>query len=78
MEPDVSAKKTPKSIAEVVKSDRESVGWTREELAWNSGVSVSTVQKIEGRFVLNPTVGTVDRLRGACRDQRRKLSRKRA
>lgn len=51
-----------KNLAKNIKSLRTEKGWTQEELAEKSGVTYTTIIKLEQGVVDNPTLKTLESL----------------
>ncbi len=51
-----------KNLAQNIKKFRSKKGWTQEELADNSGVTYTTIIKLEQGVVDNPTLKTLEKL----------------
>ena len=51
-----------KNLAQNLKKLRSDKGWTQEKLAENSGVTYTTIIKLEQGVVDNPTLKTLEKL----------------
>lgn len=54
-----------RTIGSIIQMYRKKIGLTQEELALKSGILYTTLIKIEGGQVKNPTIKTVKKIAGA-------------